>query len=394
MSPGPPSAVAARRDQSSCADVSVASIRSCPRARLVLCNSIATHVSLRSFHVSFSPKSGRHLLKESSSCACPPQLRARLVMFQPLPVGIFTRQRAPPEQIMKEGNEATAPEPQKKRKGFSLELTTTAKKQPPTLPLVRNLELQQYTPNPPTAGVSKRLGSARLILGIDTETAGWEYERDAKGDIGQFGHYAFNSLEKLREGRMLQLGWALARIDASFKEIVIEKRSERMVYPHGFTISPGATAVHKIDQAQAEREGEPLERVLTDFMDVVRVVVERGGRIVAHNLNFDATIIYNELANCGLERYQAEWSKAAKAGCCTMDPEIGKYLRTCFGQDTGQERNTMSLKGLVRTLLPGSAPLLEKHHTAGADAELCMRLYVEICKIARTSEGGAGGVGG
>ena len=308
-------------------------------------------------------------------------------MFRPLPGYIFAGHRdegtsgAP--QIKKESDEATAPEPKKKRKGFSLDFVPKKKAAP--LPVVQEMRIEKPTPSAPPAGLLKKLGSANLVLGFDIETAGWEYERRAKGWLGQFGHYTFNSLEKLREGRIVQLGWVVARIGASS---VVERKVERMVYPSGFTITPGATAVHKIDQARAEKEGELLEHVLADFMAEVCSVVTRGGHLVAHNLEFDATIIHNELANSCLAQHQVEWSKAARAGCCTMDPEIGKYLRTCFGQDAGPQtaKNTMSLRELTQWLLPENAVLLEQQHTAGADAELCLRLYAEMRKIAATGE--------
>ena len=59
-----------------------------------------------------------------------------------------------------------------------------------------------------------------------------------------------------------------------------------------------------------------------------------------------------------------------------MAPDIGRWLRTCFGQDAGppSAKNTIKLRELVVWLLPGSAKLLAKHHTAGADAELHLRL--------------------
>ena len=106
--------------------------------------------------------------------------------------------------------------------------------------------------------------------------------------------------------------------------------------------------------------------------------------MVAHHLTFDAGIIDRELARCGLHDYQKEWANAARAGCCTMDPEIGRWVRGCFGRDTGPEtaKNTMRLKELAGWLIPRNAELLAKHHTAGADAELHLLLYGELGRIA------------
>ena len=71
-----------------------------------------------------------------------------------------------------------------------------------------------------------------------------------------------------------------------------------------------------------------------------------------------------------------------------MCPEVGLWLIGCFGQDTApehknkKERPIMRLKVIVKWLLPSCVPLLERHHTAGADAEMHLRLYVEVARLA------------
>jgi DNA polymerase III epsilon subunit-like protein len=258
---------------------------------------------------------------------------------------------------------------------FSLSHVPTKRPPPPT-PTPQDIRVERPTPSPAPPRVTAKLRQG-LVMGIDIETAGWEYERRVKGEIGQFGHYSFCSPQKL-EARMIQLGYAIGRGPA------VETRKERLIHPSGFTVSPCATQYHNIGQEKAVKEGLPLDLVLSEFMEDVHDVLRRGGRVVAHHLTFDAGIIDRELARCGLHDYQKEWANAARAGCCTMDPEIGRWVRTCFGQDAGPEtaKNTMSLKELVRWLLPGSAELLDKHHTAGADAELHLLLYAELCRLA------------
>ena len=48
-----------------------------------------------------------------------------------------------------------------------------------------------------------------MAIGIDVETAGWEYKRGDKGGIGQFGHYGFCAAHKLQEGRIVNLAGSL-----------------------------------------------------------------------------------------------------------------------------------------------------------------------------------------
>ena len=96
-----------------------------------------------------------------------------------------------------------------------------------------------------------------------------------------------------------------------------------------------------------------------------------------------AGIIDKELERCEMHELRGVWATAARAGCCTMSPDIGRWLRKWFGQDAGgpSVKNTMNLKELVLLLLPADVKLLEEHHTAGADAELHMRLYAELRRI-------------
>ena len=306
-------------------------------------------------------------------------------MFQPLPAHIFAGHRdegargAP--QIKKERVQATASEPQKKRKGFSVELT--AKKQTTAIPNVSALPLGKPIATPPPAVVAKKLGQAEIVMGIDIETAGWEDKTKwVKGSIDHFGHYNLCDAQDL-DSRVVQVGWAVADVTTNGQNIV----KERLIQPTGFVITAKAEKFHGISQERAVAEGFPLAQVLTEFMQDVRDIRRRGGRIVCHHLGFDGGILDKELSRCGMEESRRDWGEAVRTGCCTMSPDIGRWLRTCFGQDSGPPtaKNTMKLRDLVVWFLPGSADLLANHHTAGADAEMHVRLYVEICNLARAS---------
>ena len=71
-----------------------------------------------------------------------------------------------------------------------------AKRPPPPTPTAHDIRVERPTPSPAPPRVATKL-RPRLVMGINIETAGWEYERRAKGDIGQFGHYSFCSPQKL-----------------------------------------------------------------------------------------------------------------------------------------------------------------------------------------------------
>ena len=71
-----------------------------------------------------------------------------------------------------------------------------------------------------------------------------------------------------------------------------------------------------------------------------------------------------------------QFAAAARKGLCTMDPQIGRWLREAWGEDSGsaEAMNAFKLKDLVQKLLPECTELLKKHHSAGADAHLHRKL--------------------
>ncbi len=259
---------------------------------------------------------------------------------------------------------------------FSL-LHVPTKRPPPPTPTAHDIRVERPTPSPAPPRVAAKL-RPRLVMGIDIETNDWDDTRGNKGSIGQFGFYNLCKPEDLA-ARVVQLGWAVGGVDGSSPDV-----KESLIRPDGFVVSAKAEDYHGISHSRAEAEGRALKTVMSEFMADMQDVQSRGGRVVCHHLEFDAGIIDNELSRCGLEHLRPEWATAVRKGCCTMCPEIGRWVRGCFGRDTGPPtaKNTMRLKELAGWLIPGSAELLAKHHTAGADAELHLLLYGELSRIA------------
>ena len=109
-------------------------------------------------------------------------------------------------------------------------------------------------------------------------------------------------------------------------------------------------------------------------------------------MEFDCGIIDRELQRCSMEQERVIFRRCAVAGFCTMNPKIGGWLQTGFGRDAGPEKKTdvMKLKLMVQWLMPESSHLLEKHHTAGADAALHRLLYYKLCDLAASSSNSCG----
>ena len=240
---------------------------------------------------------------------------------------------------------------------------------------------------PPPPEVKQKLGSAELVIGIDVESHDWEDKGGVrvKGRIGRCGFYTLREERDLTFARLVQLGWV---VGGSGPEGGLEISKGFLIKPEGFNISTKATAFHGISHQRAQEEGKPLREVMQDFFrDVIRAV-ERGGRVVAHHLEFDAGIISEELRRSGLAEFQHRWEAIAHKGLCTMDPCIGRWMRLCRGEDAGPAtaKNTLCLRDLVEQLVPDHERLLAKHHDAQTDAEMHRLVYVNLLRIWREAD--------
>ncbi len=187
----------------------------------------------------------------------------------------------------------------------------------------------------------------------------------------------------------LQLGWAFG--PAGAKATV----KERLVRPEGFEVSEKAWGVHKISHERAVKDGLPLADVLAEFLtDLLYLVQNKDARLVCHHLEFDLGIITNEMTRCGMEDAKRQLAAIGQKGMCTMDPQIGRWLREAWGEDSGnaEAMNALGLKTLVKKLMPECKEFIKEHHTAGPDAHLHRRLAYALCGLGRAPcrlQGGA-----
>ena len=103
-----------------------------------------------------------------------------------------------------------------------------------------------------------------------------------------------------------------------------------------------------------------------------------GGRIVAHHLEFDAGVIYQELGRSGSEHLKDPWAKAVREGVCTMDPNIACWVRSILGIGEIPRSIPMRLLDMVNGLLTETTELCSQHHSAGNDAIMHFLLCREL----------------
>ena len=87
--------------------------------------------------------------------------------------------------------------------------------------------------------------------------------------------------------RIVSICWAL--YDSDGDELTTE---HHIIYPDGFTIPPGAAAIHGITTDIARRRGVTLEDVLIQLRDDIEHHWPK--LYVGHNVSFDRPIVLNE----------------------------------------------------------------------------------------------------
>ena len=139
--------------------------------------------------------------------------------------------------------------------------------------------------------------SSEMVVAIDVETHDWLPEKHFGDYVGEFGFFTTRTDKQLDYARMVALGWGVGSFDSDGE---LEVSKERLVKPEGFQISAKAEGAHKIPQSKAVSAGLPLAEVLAELARDLFEAYDRGARLVAHQLEFDAGVVKRELARCEL----------------------------------------------------------------------------------------------
>ena len=172
--------------------------------------------------------------------------------------------------------------------------------------------------------------------------------------VGRFGHGCWCHHDDL-QFRLVQLGWFTCFAES---EIDVKARNH-----HG-------------------------AQVLEEFMSAAWSVHEAGGVLVSHHLEFDSGVIDEELKRCHLETWRTRWQTIASHGICTLDLDTQEWLQRAFGKPhtAGEKTLVMSLKDSIGLFYANDAnvrSLLQKAHTAAADAELHVMLLHALRGLAK-----------
>ena len=235
------------------------------------------------------------------------------------------------------------------------------------------------TPLPPPDEIRTFFDTAGILwMGIDIETHSL-VPRTAKSwwRPGQFGFMTRLAKEVLTELRVVQIGWTVGTFGSA------PTTKERLVQPDGFEITEAATEKHRISHSIAASQGEPLAKCLGELLDDISSLKLQGGRVCSHNLEFDVGILVEEMNRCGLADLAKLLAEAVEGGFCSMNPNVGHWVRKQAGLMDRERKTPIRLKDMVHLLLPESQNLLERHHSAGNDSHMHWLLCQNIAEACR-----------
>ena len=183
-----------------------------------------------------------------------------------------------------------------------------------------------------------------MYLVVDTETN--DLPRNWRAPVSDLANWP----------RVIQVAWL--EFDAAGTETA---RSVHLIRPDGFSISEGARAVHGITTARATRDGVPLAGVL----DALLRAIARTRLVIAHNIEFDATVLSAEFLRAGqrdpLQKVARRCTMKESAEYCNIPGQYGaKWPK---------------LEELHRHLFSETLP---HAHDALKDAESCARCFFEL----------------
>jgi hypothetical protein len=267
-------------------------------------------------------------------------------------------------------------------KQFSMSFPGVPRKKSRTIPLIAELKMDDghESPQPSVATAACFANQCDLWVAVDIETH--MLVPASKGRFwitGQYGHSCRVDDAAMADLRVVQLGWCVGRFSSAAPPQV----TQFLVRPSGFEVETAATAKHRITTERAENEGVPLRKALATMLEDVFAVVQQGGRLCAHQLEFDCGVIALELQRAGLEDSMPAWCQVATEGFCTINPAVTRWSCSRLFDEVGADsflgrRRPVGLNDMVRCLLPNAKSLLEQHHDAGWDAQMAWLVLREL----------------
>jgi hypothetical protein len=244
---------------------------------------------------------------------------------------------------------------------------------------------------PPSTNVKNNFcWRCSVWMGFDVETHDMAPPSERDWEDGEFGHLRrVVGVDLVRALYIVQLGWTIGCFDQAEEPIT----KTYTVRPRGFTISAAAIRCHKITQEIAMEQGVGITEALNEFMQDFKRIRAARGRVCAHNIEFDATIITCEMSRAGLNVDDiAEFRCALHCGFCTFDPTLTKwcceeFLRSIsqYGIVEAKTEVPVRLSEVLRVLDEEAQASCVPAHNAGRDARAVWLIVRELRRLVRNS---------
>ena len=186
-----------------------------------------------------------------------------------------------------------------------------------------------------------------MYLFLDTETS--DLPRHWNAPVSQVENWP----------RIVQVAWISCDEQCS----VIDSQT-RLIKPVDFSIAPGAFAVHGISTDFAMQHGEEIGGVLDDLASVF----VNASELIAHNMDFDATIVTAEF----LRSQRADPLQGKNCHCTMKESTDYCQLPGNYGHKWPKLSELYSL--LFHEQFQGA-------HDAGADCLACMNCYFRLKEL-------------
>jgi DNA polymerase-3 subunit alpha len=190
-----------------------------------------------------------------------------------------------------------------------------------------------------------------MFLIFDTETTGLPLNWNAP--LNDFDNWP----------RLIQLAWQIH----DEKGDLVEATSY-LVKPDGFIIPRGSEKVHGISTERANKEGQPIEFVITEFIKAL----EKVQITIGHNLEFDNNIVGSEMLRYGIDNDILLKQK-------TQIDTKGESTNYCaLPGGRGGNYKWPTLEELYLKLFNES---FDAAHNASADVQASGRCFFELVRI-------------
>jgi len=191
------------------------------------------------------------------------------------------------------------------------------------------------------------------VLIFDTETTGLPPKNTPTNQTDKWPH-------------IVQLSWVIYNDETGQVE---EEKDNIISLGTHIPISAESTAIHGITSEISRAKGVPIDVALFDF----KLAVNRCGKIVAHNLEFDKNMIQVEFYRARIFN-----NMFPPVGYCTMKQGTPICKLVKVWDDGTTSFKYPKLVELYYALFGADAPAPEGLHNAKVDVELCLKCYVKM----------------